>query len=89
MNENMQIRLEDPLRDLLNDCIEVSEHCLGSSNFLWHAQPWLSTLQTVCPDSDIRMYMASGYILAALDRPDLAAQKFNWAGILNLEREHE
>lgn len=88
------IQLDDPVRDLVNDCIESIELYLQTrpwdrETFTYHSQPLFATLTMFCPDTDIRCLAISGYLLAALDRPRLAAEKVNGAGILNLERERE
>lgn len=88
------IQLDDPVRDLVNGYVESIELYLQSrpwnqEAFVYQSQPLFITLTMLCPDTDIRCLAISGYLLAALDRPKLAKEKLNGAGILNLERERE
>lgn len=87
----MTIRLDDPVRDLVNYCVEPIEFHMekpwNRMTFFQKTEHLFATLAMCCPDDDICNLGASAYLLAALDRPKLAAEKLNRAGMLNLERE--
>lgn len=87
------MNLDDPIRDLVNYCIEsIEDHMEPTWNkakFFRDTQHFFATISLYCPDDDIRDLGASAYLLAGLDIPKLTAQKLNWAAILNIERAEE